>query len=121
MQRARRGEGIGRAISVPGNALLLRGFLCFEAGQRVKVWSVDFDPAALEDLGCREASSGGSTEISGNLKSLAFADLIPFSQAAAKTGVLAIESGPATAEIHFDHGEVRHALTGDKEGEQAFC
>jgi hypothetical protein len=74
--------------------------------------------------GSRPASprngSSSKIELNGNLKSLAFADVVQFLQTSGKTGVLSLVEGANRAEIHFDAGEVRHARTGNLEGEKAF-
>ena len=76
--------------------------------------------AARRPAVSREATSSSTTEITGNLKTLAFSEVIQFLQAAGKTGILILEKGSVSAQIHFEGGEVRHARAGDVEGEQAF-
>lgn len=74
--------------------------------------------------GSKPASPGTDSssriELNGNLKSLAFADVVQFLQSSGKSGVLSLAEGANRAEIHFDAGEVRHARTGALEGEKAF-
>ena len=67
-----------------------------------------------------DPSGASSAEISGNLKSLAFGDVIQFLQAAGKSGILMLQNPSKTGEVHFRGGEVEHASCADLEGERAF-
>ena len=58
--------------------------------------------------------------LSGRLSTLSFADVIQVFHANQQTGVLELRAGIQRGGIYFELGQVRHAWTNDRTGQQAF-
>ena len=60
------------------------------------------------------------SELAGNLSSMSFSDVLQLLQLGRKTGLLELFQDKRKGQIRVESGEVRHALTADKIGEDAF-
>jgi two-component system chemotaxis response regulator CheY len=68
----------------------------------------------------KKTAPASAAGLAGRLETMPFADLVQVLQICKKTGLLRLSRGPASAQLYFDDGELRHVQEGERGGDEAF-